>query len=672
MKLTVAFHEGHIKTAEWLLLHGPADGSPLDADTLAWMNAQLLICTEQHHHEAVSKQSFIPQRLIDVQGVLPRLVIGTDIVTSSDQGIPKYASLSYCWGKPEDAQYQQLSTIWNLHHRQAGIDDSTLSVVQRDAIQLSKALGIPYLWIDSLCILQDDESDWNHQCVMMDKIYGHAYVTFLASASSLCRESFLHPHQHQTQIPFQSALIPNREGKIKLATIGIQDRLLSELYTDLNSRLSSRGWALQESVLSIRRLVFGFWSIHFLCPASHKTLGGELSENGYDCTMELIKEIAEDGSRHAAWDSLICYASQLSKSSFTYPKDILPALSGLAGCFHNVILGKYLAGHWEETLFLSLVWEHISILNRTWEWHIQNIIATEDYIVPSWSVLYKGNVEVRIDHNRTILAVSPELESVNGEVTLAGENPLGAITHAFLEIRSHSFQQQNTADIRSITFEQLEDDALGRASKWLANLTWHEYVMQCAVILDYSSSVTSIERDAKGWKWVLLGSFELKDNSIHGGDTNPSHNRDHDEGYSDESDEDTSETDEQYEAEKAEEDEDECSMSVTDSPSSHSEDDACGNRSVEEEDDEEQPSNRNIEVGDEEEDDEGSRGLVDDERYPYGLLLQEFEDRREWYRVGVFRHPLHQLVPSLQAEAYSIMTLEMFHAMSKVETITVV
>lgn len=110
-------------------------------------------------------------------------------VSSTEQ--LRYAALSYCWGPSEDAQLQSKTTKETHVRHLESLDFESLSPVLKDAVKVTRNLSIPYLWVDSLCILQDDISDWERQCRQMNDIYGKACITLIAASSSTCQEGFL-------------------------------------------------------------------------------------------------------------------------------------------------------------------------------------------------------------------------------------------------------------------------------------------------------------------------------------------------------------------------------------------------------------------------------------------------------------------------------------------------
>jgi len=131
----------------------PPSQSYADETCIQWMVDQLNLCA-QHEHSRIDEH-FIPKRLIDTRGSNLRLVECDEIRDPN----PTYAALSYCWGSADNAELQLKTNTTSLEERKLEIGIESLTLVLKDAVFLSKALSIPYLWVDSLCILQDDISD---------------------------------------------------------------------------------------------------------------------------------------------------------------------------------------------------------------------------------------------------------------------------------------------------------------------------------------------------------------------------------------------------------------------------------------------------------------------------------------------------------------------------------
>jgi hypothetical protein len=89
-------------------------------------------------------------------------------------------TLSHCWGPA-----QLITTTANtIEQRKAGIPLEDLPQTFKDAVSLTRNLGIRYLWIDSLCIKQLDEEDWEAEASKMGSVYSHSYLNIAATSSA--------------------------------------------------------------------------------------------------------------------------------------------------------------------------------------------------------------------------------------------------------------------------------------------------------------------------------------------------------------------------------------------------------------------------------------------------------------------------------------------------------
>jgi Heterokaryon incompatibility protein (HET) len=122
----------------------------------------------------------LPTRLIYVsdndQGV--RLCITKDINRTNNADL-KYASLTHCWGTKE----MFLTTPKNIETMLCNIPVTLLTKTFRDAINITRRLNLQYLWIDSICIIQEDEGDWARESATMAAVYAGCFVNLVASAA---------------------------------------------------------------------------------------------------------------------------------------------------------------------------------------------------------------------------------------------------------------------------------------------------------------------------------------------------------------------------------------------------------------------------------------------------------------------------------------------------------
>jgi len=112
------------------------------------------------------------------------------VVENSLDSKGQYIALSYCWG--EALPYTTTSRDLEKHKEDRGIRYVELPQTLRDAIFLTRCLGIGYLWVDCLCIVQDENADWEREASRMVDVYSNAYLTLRATRAGHCGEGFLH------------------------------------------------------------------------------------------------------------------------------------------------------------------------------------------------------------------------------------------------------------------------------------------------------------------------------------------------------------------------------------------------------------------------------------------------------------------------------------------------
>lgn len=149
-------------------------------------------CTHEHSHCVEDlPQEMMPTRLIELDKnstTHARLIDLNDKSRSCSTSLIRYAALSYCWSTTK----QDGTTRSNLSSRlQQGLDILTLPKTLQDALLVTKALDLRYIWIDSLCIVQDDSDDWAKESTKMADIYKGAWVVVATASASDCALGFL-------------------------------------------------------------------------------------------------------------------------------------------------------------------------------------------------------------------------------------------------------------------------------------------------------------------------------------------------------------------------------------------------------------------------------------------------------------------------------------------------
>jgi hypothetical protein len=210
-------------------------------ECLSVANAWVVDCLG--HHLACSLiGETVPLRLIDVSSNSePFLVenLGYKVL---------YVTLSHCWG----TQGTLTTTTTNLASRKNKIRLLKLPKTFRDAVTITRALEIQYLWIDSLCILQDSAGDRNIESAKMGEYYRNSYLMILALCSSNSNGGILNPRPSDSTI-----LLPGEKN------LYARDSGFSWDWEFAESPLSNRAWAFQERLMSTRILHYGksemFW-----------------------------------------------------------------------------------------------------------------------------------------------------------------------------------------------------------------------------------------------------------------------------------------------------------------------------------------------------------------------------------------------------------------------------
>jgi Heterokaryon incompatibility protein (HET) len=345
----------------------------------------LFDCTEHHERCRVSRDAaagsiFSPKRLLKIQNEFSDFIKVKLLLCEANEHQP-YAALSYCWG---GTQIYTLN-LANLEALCIDIPLSSLPQTLQDTISVTSRLGIHYLWVDALCIIQDSTIDKGEEISMMHHIYQHAELTICAASSAACTEGFLQKRSFgEPSMPVLecSALqFPCPSGV--QGTIFVRE---SQHYWPFSEPLYQRAWTLQEQVLSSRVLVYSSWQVWWECLEVKKcdrgnpynigttTFIGDYPLNGM---MEHIEQTSRDSNNDPdvlwnAWKQLI---GNYSARDLSIATDKLPAVSGLASRFSRLWGCAYYAGLWECMLVEGLNWYVFEPL----------AFRLEEYCAPSWS-----------------------------------------------------------------------------------------------------------------------------------------------------------------------------------------------------------------------------------------------------------------------------------------------
>ncbi|KAI1291429.1 heterokaryon incompatibility protein-domain-containing protein [Xylaria venustula] len=262
-----------------------------------------------------------------------------------------FAALSYFWGDqdPEQEERWQLNEANKTAYYRA-IDIGSLPSLIRDAITIAARLGLAYIWVDALCIMQDNPSDWAGEANKMGGIYLGSLVTIAASASTSVNGRCFNLKSQRTCDADNFELCVTIEGRLKDGRrSGLSFfQYVPNVYRDevLNGLLSKRAWAYQEFVLPQRKLYYTskqlFWEcMHCRCSEdNHPQEQGQKPYPLLDFDYELDSEMIAD---YWYCDVVVQY----SKRQLTFGKDKLIAISALARATYRKRPDDYITG-WSQ------------------------------------------------------------------------------------------------------------------------------------------------------------------------------------------------------------------------------------------------------------------------------------------------------------------------------------
>lgn len=321
-----------------------------------WLNE----CLDDHRSCPRRCDHPLPRRVIDLESPILRLY------QSGPDEKGSYATLSYCWG----GVAQPTTTISNLQDQLHSIDSTRLPTTITDAIDVCRAIGLRYLWVDALCITQDNYDQKQEDIANMGMIYKNSTVTIVAASAAKVSHGFLgngKPEERGAQLPLY--IDESTTGTVYLRMKGGSETYMSK------EPIFQRGWTYQELLLSPRAIIFDSNRITLKCLtefyASVFETDLELNIDAPELPVDVFgmvdeelagrdpREIKEsrdyyiDVTQDSTWNWIVHDYSERELSSFG---DRLPALAGIAAELAAVWGDTYLAGFWRRTIVRCLGW----------------------------------------------------------------------------------------------------------------------------------------------------------------------------------------------------------------------------------------------------------------------------------------------------------------------------
>ncbi|KAI1375985.1 HET-domain-containing protein [Hypoxylon crocopeplum] len=296
-----------------------------------------------------------------------------------DEG--RYLALSHRWGDPKSS-HKKLLTL--------------------KAIEVSRGLGIQFLWIDSLCIVQNDKVDWEFEAGRMASVYSNAFATVFADRAIHSDDGLFQTKKEKEAL--QSIRFMEYEDKES----GVATRVLVQTQIDSNtanfatevhelfcragqsiSQLKGRGWILQEECLSRRRIHFTETELKWKCPTvANCECGIPTAPDMADPSTNFSILANPETGQNQPWKTPTWLWQQLvehyTSRNLTYETDRLIALAGMATKISRSSK-NYLGGLWHDQLNSNILWKAAGSPARCYR--------TAEYVAPSWSwASVSGNI----------------------------------------------------------------------------------------------------------------------------------------------------------------------------------------------------------------------------------------------------------------------------------------
>ncbi|KAK3321519.1 heterokaryon incompatibility protein-domain-containing protein [Cercophora scortea] len=383
------------------------------------------MCDSNHQCGVANlRTTWLPTRVIDIGANSNRI----QLKESAEITVPgRYLCLSHCWG----AKDALVTTTANIQKHYNGLFWSNLPRTYQDTICMARMLAVPYIWIDSLCIIQDDENDWVRESKTMANVYENAFVT-IAATSSRDSDGGLFPEQRLRQelisgqrygadgAPYLIAAV--EEVPHPKPTDSMQ-KLLK------NWPLLTRGWVLQERLLSPRVIHFAHPEMIWECKELSSCECGRFSgtvKSEYDAASQ---SESLPLLRRQWWEIVQAY----SALALSYADDKLPAMSGMATRMASRRPGSiYLAGLWSDSLALDLLWLNADAIGPS-----RTLKSRPDgWRAPTWSwASLDAPVEFPFKDSP---AVEMHFEIKDVSCTPATDNETGQVSQGYLKLEGRT------------------------------------------------------------------------------------------------------------------------------------------------------------------------------------------------------------------------------------------
>ncbi|KAF2469543.1 HET-domain-containing protein, partial [Lindgomyces ingoldianus] len=384
-------------------------------------------CSSLHPHckpRIIPREEW-PTRLLDVGGADSPVIRLCDTI-KLDITTLEYTTLSHCWG-----DYIPIRLLKSNYS--SFVDGKPLCSLPKtfqDAVEVTRKLDVRFLWIDSLCIVQDSTSDWAKESGKMRLVYRNSSLTIAAAAAVDATGGLFSSRNPLTVVPC-SVELGDGHGSRHAWSMYMSEDEEEETNQQRSLILFTRAWVLQERLLSPLLLIFGkrelYWECLRLYASEVYPEGIRFFDRSYGLDIFTLRRVWNNrsDSSWSPWRLWNAIFSRYSGLKLSHTSDKLVALAGLAADLHTAFPNMiYLAGIWSNRLRRGLLWYCYD--GSPWR--------KPCYTAPSWSW---ASIDAPVWTNNNVSFSDAIAEVLDAQVSLSSPaNPYGMVTDGHIRLKA--------------------------------------------------------------------------------------------------------------------------------------------------------------------------------------------------------------------------------------------
>jgi hypothetical protein len=367
----LTFGPGHLALS-LLRVESLDDSSTGSESALSMAGLWLHTCLTEHVQCSQYSESSppLPPRVIDVG---PADGSEEPFLCTTKDRRGHYLTLSHRWGNYDEIKTKQAT----LDKRSTCMPIRILPKVFRDAVYITRKLGIRFLWIDSLCIVQDDPSDWKFQASKMADIFRNSLMTIASAAVNTQTHGIFRQRAPQRKRPCAINLRLSHRQKALFQKPGVffafADRREMAAAERPLGILDTRAWILQEQILSPRTLYFTedelFWDC--VCLNASETYPTGIPDLALDrrssgqtfasfkkavASHRIRADIPTKEEIYKIWRQIV---QAYSRRAISVETDRIVAIMGITDLVEKVLNEKCIFGLWGNHFNSEEIWQEL-------------------------------------------------------------------------------------------------------------------------------------------------------------------------------------------------------------------------------------------------------------------------------------------------------------------------